>query len=86
MRGEHHLGAERGDPCLEQVDLGDSVGIEAVDRDDARQSVDLLDVSNMPLEIDDSGAEGVEVLVGDRLEVVAAVVLQGAHGRDDDDG
>ena len=40
----------------------------------------------MPLEIDDSGAEGVEVLVGDRLEIVAAVVFQGAHSRDDDDG
>ena len=81
--GEDHIRAGLGHEALEQVDLGIGVGGEAVDGHDAVDAVYIADVLDVALEVDDALLERLEVLVGDRREVCAAMVLQGSNGGDD---
>src|SRR5882672_1952541 len=83
VRGEHHLGAELLDSRLEQLELLRRVVVEAVDRNNAGNAVVLLHVLDVALEVGDPLLQRLEVLLRDRLQVRAAVVLHRAHRGDD---
>ena len=86
MGGQHDLGARVGDEAAQEIDLSLSVRGEVVDRDDDGYAVDIAHILDVAPKIDDALLERAEILVGDRLEVGAAVVLEGADGRHDDRG
>src|SRR5947208_608933 len=86
MRREHDLGAELRDPRPEQVELSLGVLVETVDRDDAGNTIVLLHVLDVALEVGDAFFQRLQVLLRDRLEVGAAVILHRANRRDDHGG
>ena len=86
MGGEHDLRTSLADETTQEVDLGLGVGREVVDGHDDRHAVDIADILDVALEVDDALLECAEILIGDGLEIGAAVVLQGSDRGDDDGG
>ena len=86
MRREHDFGAELRDPRLEQIELSLGVVIETVDRDHAGNTVVLLHVLDVALQVGEAFFQRLQVLLRDGLEVGAAVVFNCANRRHDHGG
>ena len=84
--GEHGVDAQLPALCLDELELGVGVCGEGVDGHHAGQLVDVLDVAHMLEQVGQAGLEGLEVFSGELGEGDAGVVLEGAHGGDDDHG
>ena len=69
-----------------EVEFGLGVGRESVDRDDAGQTEDALDVLDMTEQVGHTGLEGLEILGVEIGLGHTAVVLEGAGGSDHHDG
>ena len=72
--------------ALQQRQLGLSVVAEVVDRDDTWQTVVVVNVVDVPLEVRNAFLKRLEVLLMQRGELGGAVHLQRADGRDDHHG
>jgi len=68
---------------LQQLELGLGVEGEMIDRHDAGESVVLMHIVHVPLQVDDAPLERRQILLVDLLEIAAAVVLERANGRDE---
>src|SRR5699024_3066629 len=83
---ERNVHAQLPAAALDQGELRLRVRREAVDGHDAGQAVDLLYVLHVPQEVRQAALKRREVFLSQLALRRAAVVLEGAHRRHDDDG
>ena len=84
--GQGHVHAQLVALGLDEVELGLGVGREGVDGNHDGKLENVLDVRDVLQEVGQASLDGLEVLLGELGLGHAAVVLEGAHGGNDDHG
>ena len=83
MPGDDDLDAVVRRALLQPIQLGIAVLGAMIDRDQAGQAEDVPHVVDVAVEVRDAGLQRLQVLLAEIRHLHAAVVLDGAHRRDD---